>query len=100
MLLDVGIAAVVLLLGNVFLRHFSPHMSWWQRLLKTFIILVLTALISYFFGRKGVLLEAGFALLPVLYVHGIWLPRHGVNGWTGEPREKYYVLRGWPPPDR
>lgn len=22
---------------------------------------------------------------PVIYIHGIWLPRHGVKGWTGEP---------------
>jgi hypothetical protein len=24
-----------------------------------------------------------------------WLPKQGVNGWTGEPKEKYYQLRGW-----
>lgn len=36
-----------------------------------------------------------FEPLPVIYVHGVWLPRHGVNGWTAEPREKYYALRGW-----
>jgi hypothetical protein len=28
-------------------------------------------------------------------VHAWWLPRHGVNGWTGEPKERYYALRGW-----
>ena len=24
-----------------------------------------------------------------------WLLKQGVNGWTGEPKEKYYQLRGW-----
>jgi hypothetical protein len=27
-----------------------------------------------------------------LYVHLRWLPRHGVNGLTGEPRERYLEL--------
>jgi len=24
-----------------------------------------------------------------------WLPKHGINGWTGEPKDKYHALRGW-----
>ena len=28
-------------------------------------------------------------------IHGWWLPRQGINGFTGEPKEKYYALRGW-----
>ena len=23
-----------------------------------------------------------------------WLPRRGVNGWTAEPRDRYYALLG------
>ncbi|HYC31310.1 MAG TPA: hypothetical protein VEB59_03425, partial [Gemmatimonadales bacterium] len=37
----------------------------------------------------------GWLLLPLglaAYVHLIWLPRHGVNGLTGEPRERYLAL--------
>jgi len=26
------------------------------------------------------------------YLHLRWLPSHGINGWTGEPKEKYYEL--------
>jgi hypothetical protein len=69
-------------------------------LLKVLVTLAATAVISYYFGRTGVIIAFGVAMLPVIYIHGIWLPRHGVNGWTGEPREKYYALRGWPPADR
>jgi hypothetical protein len=64
-----------------------------------FAALATTAIISYYFGRTGVIIGFGIAALPVIYVHGIWLPRYGVNGWSGEPLEKYYALRGWPPPD-
>jgi hypothetical protein len=98
MLLDVAAAAVFLTLGNVVFRRFDPHMPLSRRLLKTLLLLAITAFISWYFGRRGVLIAFGLAMLPVLYIHGIWLPRHGVNGWTAEPREKYHALRGWPPP--
>ena len=35
--------------------------------------------------------------LGAVYVHAWWLPRHGINGWTGEPKEKYYALLGVSP---
>ena len=35
----------------------------------------------------------------VLIVHAWWLPRNGVNGWTGEPKARYYALRGWRSPN-
>ena len=59
-----------------------------------------TAIVSHYLGRAGVLIGLGIVMLPVIYIHGIWLPRHGVNGWTAEPREKYYALRGWAPEER
>ena len=97
MLADVAVVAVFLVFGNVVFRHFEPRMPLWRRLLKIALVLAATAMISYFFGRRGVIIGSAMALIPVIYVHGFWLPRRGVNGWTGEPREKYYALRGWPP---
>jgi hypothetical protein len=99
MLLDFAAVAVILAFGNVKLRHFDPRMPLWRRVVKALIILGITAVISYYFGRTGVVIGLGLAALPVIYVHAIWLPRHGVNGWTGEPRDKYYALRGLPPED-
>jgi hypothetical protein len=32
--------------------------------------------------------------LIAAYVHIVWLPKHGINGWTGEPKDKYYALIG------
>jgi hypothetical protein len=35
-------------------------------------------------------------LIPLLYIHGYYLPRKkGINGWTGEPKSRYYEFRGW-----
>jgi hypothetical protein len=98
MFLDVAVVAVLLVIGNVAFRHFDPRMPLWRRLLKVLIALAATVIISHYFGRTGVLIALGVALLPLIYVHAIWLPRHGVNGWTAKPREKYHALRGWPPP--
>jgi hypothetical protein len=98
MLLDVSAVAFFLLIGNVAFRHFDPFLSLGRRFLKSLTALAATALISNSFGRLGVMIAFGVLLLPLIYVHAIWLPRHGVNGWTGEPREKYHALRGWPPP--
>jgi hypothetical protein len=98
MLVDVGAMAVFLLIGNIVFYHFDPMMSMPRRVAKVLFILAITAVVSYYFGRTGVLVAFAIAFLPIVYIHGIWLPKHGVNGWTGEPKAKYYALRGWPPP--
>ena len=38
------------------------------------------------------LIEVGVAIVGAGYLHLKWLPSHGINGWTGEPKEKYYAL--------
>jgi hypothetical protein len=98
MWLDVAAIAVFLLVGNVVFRHFEPMASTTRRVLKVVVTLAITAAVSYYFGRKGVVLAFTAVLMPVIYIHAIWLPSKGVNGWTGEPKAKYYALRGWPPP--
>ena len=102
LLVHVTIMALVLAAGNVVFWHFDPRQPLWRRAGKIVIALAITAIVSWFFGLPGVLIWFALAALPILYVHGYWLPKHGVNGWTGEPREKYYALRGWPwpPADR
>ena len=99
MILHLAAVAAVLVAGNVLFRHFDPLLPIWKRFAKSTVALCVTTTVSFYFGGKGVLIAAGIVALPLLYVHGIWLPRHGVNGWTGEPRERYHALRGWPPPD-
>ena len=52
--------------------------------------------ISWRFGPFWGLLPIGMMLVAFVVVHLWWLPRrHGINGLTGEPKEKYYELRGW-----
>jgi hypothetical protein len=100
MLLALVVMAAFLALGNIVFWRFDPQQPWWRRLLKAVVVLAVTAVVSRYFGWTGVLVWFAILLLPLIYVHAIWLPRHGVNGWTAEPRETYHRLRGWPPPDR
>lgn len=80
--------ALFLAVGNLAFRRFEPFAPLWRRLLKAAAILTITAAISHFFGRSGVIIAFLLALLPVIYIHAIWLPRKGINGWTAEPLEK------------
>lgn len=100
MILDVATVAALLLIGNMVFWRFEPRKPLWRRLVKVLAALLITVGISYYFGRIGVVIAIGIIAIPVIYIHAIWLPRNGVNGWTGEPREKYYALRGWTPPEQ
>jgi len=50
--------------------------------------------ISATLGRAWVFGFIGLIGVAVVVVHGWWLPRNGVNGWTAEPRARYYELLG------
>jgi hypothetical protein len=56
---------------------------------------VLFVALSKWLGRVWSFGFLGLMGVAVLIVHGWWLPRRGINGWTGEPKEKYYAMRGW-----
>jgi predicted small integral membrane protein len=88
-------AAVVLglfALGSILFGHFEAHRPKWRRVLKVLIFVALILTLSITVGRVW---AYGVLMLPLLgaaYVHLRWLPKHGVNGWTGEPRDRYLEL--------
>jgi predicted membrane protein len=92
---DITIVTLLFLLGNIFLGHFEERSPKWRKLVKYIITLVIFLSISMFFGRIAAFIILTACLVPVLYIHGVLLPRKGINGWTGEPKAKYYAFRGW-----
>ena len=92
---DIAIVAILLLLGHIAFGHFEERSPRWRKLLKAVITFGLMIFLNLFFGRLTAFTVLGLWLLPVIYIHAILLPRKGINGWTGEPKEKYYALRGW-----
>ncbi len=92
---EISIIAILLLVGQVFFARFEPEMPRCRTLLRHAFGIVLFVSIAYFFGRFWFYIAIAATLVYVLIIHVWWLPKNGINGWTGEPKEKYYELRGW-----
>ncbi|MBL7852241.1 MAG: hypothetical protein JNN04_15160 [Cyclobacteriaceae bacterium] len=97
--LEVSVVSALTAVGNIVLGHFETGKPRWKRVLKFFISMGLIVLISTTLGRAWAFGFLGALLLAVVYIHAVWLPSKGINGWTAEPKEKYYKLRGWKHPD-
>ena len=93
--LEVALLSATVALGHIGLGHFEVKTSRLKKLLKYLFMLALVVSLSALFGRGVALGVYGLSLLPVLYIHLIDLPRKGVNGLPGEPKDRYYALRGW-----
>ncbi len=91
-----GLTAV----GTILMGHWEEGTPKWRRVLKPFVLAGLSVLISATAGRAWFFGFLGLLSVAVLVIHAWWLPRKGIHGWTGEPKEKYYALRGWKWPPR
>jgi hypothetical protein len=93
---EVAIVSIIFALGNMIFGHFEERTPIARRVGKYILTVLIVCLLSVYVGRTvamGLLLAM---LLPVIYIHGYYLPRKkGINGLTGEPKGKYYEFRGW-----
>jgi len=92
---EIAIVTIFILLGHIFLGHFEERSPKWRKVAKWLATVIIIVSLSVFFGRTIAFVILGIALIPVVYIHGILLPKKGINGWTGEPKSKYYEFRGW-----
>jgi hypothetical protein len=97
---DVALVMSILAFGNMAFGRFEEHRPRWRRALKIVICLALFVGLSAAAGRAWMYGLLGAAMVGVIVVHGWWLPRQGVSGWTAEPRERYYALLGLGPDGR
>ena len=93
--IDVAVMAGVFAVGNILFGHFEEHTPKWRRVLKLFIVTGLVALISSTVGRAWSAALVAAMISAAMVIHLWWLPKHGIHPFTGEPKEKYYALRGW-----
>ena len=91
---DVAIATTVLMLGHLYFGRFEEHRPRWRRVLKSLLVVAIVVGITAWAGRAWMFVFLGVSGVGVLIIHAWWLPRHGVNGWTAEPRDRYYALVG------
>src|SRR5690606_29543765 len=92
---EVAIVSIVIAMGHILLGHFEERSPRLRKLLKYLFTLTLIVGLSYFFGRTIALSFFAISFIPVLYIHLIFLPQKGINGWTGKPKSKYYEYRKW-----
>jgi len=95
MWMEVAVVAMIFAVGNILMGHWEAETPKWRRLLKFVLTMGITLAISAGVGRLWAMLFLGLLGVFAIVVHAWWLPRLGINGWTGEPKEKYYAMRGW-----
>jgi len=95
MWMEIAVVAIIFAVGNIVFGHWEERTPKWRRLLKFTLMTGLVVGISATAGRRWAFAFLGLLGVAVVIVHAWWLPRLGINGWTGEPKAKYYALRGW-----
>jgi hypothetical protein len=89
---DVAVVMSIFAVGGMLFGRFEQHKSRGRRLLKQVIVLGVVLTLDVMAGRAwafGVLVPP---LVGAAIVHLWWLPKHGINGWTAEPYDKYLAL--------
>ena len=93
---EVAIVSIIFAVGNMVMGHFEEQTPKLRRVGKYILMLVLVCTISVLFGRTVSMIFLGIFIIPLLYIHAYYLPKKkGINGWTGEPKTKYYEFRKW-----
>ncbi len=93
---EVAIVSIIYALGNVLMGHFEERTPKIRRVGKFILTLFIVCGISFYFGRTVSMILLASFIIPFLYVHAYYLPnKKGINGWTGEPKSKYYEFRKW-----
>jgi hypothetical protein len=81
--------------GGIFFGHFEERTPRWRKVLKLILIGLMSVTVSATAGRTWFFVMLGAMIVFVVIIHAWWLPKKGINGWTAEPKDKYYALRGW-----
>ena len=92
---DVALVMTVFHVGTLFFGHLEEHKPKWKRLLKAAAMVGFVVwLLSLGLHALAYGLVFGGGTLFAAVVHLYWLPKNGVNAWTGEPKDVYYALIG------
>jgi len=91
---DIAVVMSIFAVGNILFGHFEEHKPKLRRLLKVVLVVGMTVVLSLVGLRLVAYVLLGLLGLAAVYVHAWWLPSHGVNGLSGEPKAKYYELIG------
>jgi hypothetical protein len=89
---DVAVIMSIFAVGSILFGRFEEHKPRVRRLLKVTIVLLVVLTLAATVGRLWAYSVLALPLVAAAWVHLYWLPQHGINGWTAEPRDKYLEL--------
>jgi hypothetical protein len=93
---EIAIVSLIFAVGNMVMGHFEEQTLKIRRVGKFLLMFLLVCGISVLFSRPLAMTILAAFLLPLFYIHAYYLPKKkGINGWTGEPKSKYYDFRKW-----
>jgi hypothetical protein len=92
---EIAIISSIFAIGNIFFGHFEELTPKPRKVAKIILFWGLSIAISALAGRTGFYVFLAGILGIFLVIHGWYLPKQGINGLTGEPKERYYQFRGW-----
>lgn len=90
--LHLGLVLLGIVLGNVVFNKFEKHLPWWRRAAKHGLVFLVVAGVRLAFGAWALLGVLCALTLGQLVLHAWYFPRHGVNGLTAEPYDRYLAL--------
>ena len=91
---DLALILGIFAVGNILLGHFEEHKPKWLRLLKVGVFIGVALGFSALQMRWLTYLVIALFTMGAAYIHLVWLPGRGIDGWTGQPRQKYLQLLG------
>jgi hypothetical protein len=89
---DVAVVMSIFTVGSILFGRFEEHKPRARRLLKVIIVATVIVGLSATVGRIWAYAVMALPLVAAAWVHLHWLPKHGINGWTAEPYDKYLEL--------
>ncbi len=89
---DVAVVMSIFAFGNALFGRFEEHKPRGRRVLKIALVTAIFAGVVATAGRVWGYALLSLPLIAAAWVHMVWLPKHGINGWTAEPRDKYLEL--------
>jgi hypothetical protein len=93
---EIAVVSIIYALGNILMGHFEERTPKIRRVGKYILTIILVCCISIYLSRTASMIFLSLFVFPLIYVHGYYLPKKkGINGWTGEPKSKYYEYRNW-----
>ena len=89
---DVAAFSTLWVVLTVVFGRFEQHKPAWRRLSKWAALLVLVLVLADTAGRLVAYGVLGLLLIAGALFHFAVLSKLGINGWTGEPRDRFEAL--------